>query len=105
MINFSKTLSLPTAMFNDNWKEEDGKPLTMRYVNGQDYDEETVQNFIDFIYEGKLDDKSKLNTQLLGISHQYQVPNCSLMSKIISQIPSFKNRSDLSFSSIFFTST
>ena len=70
-------------MFSDNWKEEDGKPLTI-----EDYDEETVQNFVDFIYEGQLDDKSKLNTQLLGISHQYQVPNTSLMSKIINQIPS-----------------
>ena len=73
-------------MFHDNWKEEDGKPLTI-----EDYDEETVQNFVDFIYEGQLDEKSKINTQLLGISHQYRVTNTNSMSKIINQITSFKN--------------
>ena len=54
-------------MFKDSWKE-DGKPLSI-----DDYDEETVQNFVDFIYEGRIVDKSKLNIQLLAISHLYQV--------------------------------
>ena len=56
-------------MFQDSWKEEDGKPLSM-----DDYDGDTVQAFVDFIYDGRLDDKSKLSIQLLAISHFYQVP-------------------------------
>ena len=55
-------------MFQDSWKEEDGKPLSI-----DDYDGDTVQAFVDFIYDGRLDDKSKLSIQLLAISHFYQV--------------------------------
>ena len=56
-----------TAMFKDGWIES-GKILTI-----EDYDEDTVGNFIDFIYEGQLSDKTKFNIQLLAMAHQYQV--------------------------------
>ena len=79
-------------MFQDSWKEEDGKPLSI-----DDYDGDTVQAFVDFIYDGRIYDESKLNIQLLAISHFYQVfpfPRSSPIS-----VPIF-----LSFQTLFFGS-
>ena len=55
-------------MFKETWKEGDGKTFQIN-----DHDEKTVQNLVDFIYEGQIKDKSRINIQLLAISHQYQV--------------------------------
>ena len=55
-------------MFKETWKEGYGKTFRI-----DDYDGETVQNFIDFIYDGQIKDTSRINIQLLAISHQYQV--------------------------------
>ena len=55
-------------MFKETWKEGDGKTFKV-----DDYDGETVQKFIDFIYDGQIKDTSRINIQLLAISHQYQV--------------------------------
>ena len=55
-------------MFKETWKEGDGKTFKV-----DDYDGETVQKLIDFIYDGQIKDTSRINIQLLAISHQYQV--------------------------------
>ena len=50
-----------------------GQNIDGKTFKVDDYDGETVQKFIDFIYDGQIKDTSRINIQLLAISHQYQV--------------------------------
>jgi len=38
-----------------------------------DFEEETVEDFVDFLYQGKLAEGTKYTSQLLSIGHKYQV--------------------------------
>jgi len=39
----------------------------------EDYDDDTVEDFVKFMYNGKLEDETRYTTELLSMAHKYQV--------------------------------
>jgi len=39
----------------------------------EDFEDETIEDFVEFLYQGKLKDEAKYTTDLLAMAHKYQV--------------------------------
>jgi len=65
-------LALHSEVFNKMF-QHDCNENRKNEVLIDDFEDDTVADFVDFLYQGKLEEESKYTHQLLSIGHKYQV--------------------------------
>jgi len=66
-------LAWNSDVFSTMLQQEDCNENQRNKLVIEDFSNDTIEDFVAFLYDGKLEDESKFTTQLLAMAHKYQV--------------------------------